>query len=165
MDSGSYCNIFPNAVADAINAQFDTQAGSMGGEALGQGLYSVLYEATPPLFNITIGNQTFTQPQDLILDAGVGTCISGIATVGTGAAIEMFFLRHPFFKNVVGVFDFGKDEMRFAQRAQGKSSATEPDEAAATSLAGTSASGGVKTNSGMIGVILASLLTALVISI
>ena len=73
--------------------------------------------AIPPTFGVAIGGQTFYHNrQDVILPYGNNVCLSTIGAVVPTAAIWLAFLGDAFLKNIVAVFDFGKNEMRFAAR-------------------------------------------------
>ena len=58
-------------------------------------------------------------PRDLIVQNADGSCGSSVADadqIGALASISFPILGTPFLRSVVAVFDFGKDEMRFAER-------------------------------------------------
>jgi hypothetical protein len=119
VDSGNAFNILPLEMADAINKAFTPPAVTDTSAQIGsgQGIYVVDCNAIPPTFGVTIGGQTFYHNGlDLILPYGNSTCISTIGAVVPTAGISLAFLGDAFLKNVVAVFDFGKNEMRFAAR-------------------------------------------------
>ena len=106
VDSGTTLNNFPTSVAESINKAFSPAATYSEEE----GVYTVSCTATVPTLAITIGGTAFAiNPLDLILDAGDGTCISGI-TQGDAP----YILGDTFQKNVVTVFDVGSVELSFA---------------------------------------------------
>lgn len=109
VDSGTTLIYLPTGIADAINALFDPPAIYSDDE----GAYVVDCNAKAPEFGIRIGAETFfINPEDLFLDNGDGTCISGVDDAGDSLSI----LGDVFLKNVLAVFDVGASEMRFAAR-------------------------------------------------
>jgi hypothetical protein len=72
---------------------------------------------------VVIDGKTFWHDQrDLIVWAKDGVCTSGVGATKTALGIDVHFLGDAFLKNVVSIFDFGKNEMRFAARVdEGKS--------------------------------------------
>jgi hypothetical protein len=114
VDSGSPSSFFPHTLAASLNAAFNPPATPIPSNP---SVYSVACDATPPTFGLTIGNQTFYHaPEDLIINTGGDTCISGLGNADAAPfeGVVLYFLGDVFLKNVVAVFDFGKDEMRFA---------------------------------------------------
>lgn len=100
-------------MANAVNKEFqppaifDPQTGTC----------AVDCKATPPTFGVQIGGQAFYHNgADLVLTNGDGTCISSLVAVEPVDGVVLHFLGDPFLKNVVAVFDFGENEMRFAAR-------------------------------------------------
>ena len=139
VDSGNWQNILPEAAANKINAAFDPPAvphlsASLGNETY----YKVDCDATPPAgFGIQIAGKTFQiDPADMIWRDDSGTCYSSISPGIPEQRISLMFLGDAFLKNVVAVFDYGKDEMRFAQRISNASYTGQ----AVTGAASTSAS-------------------------
>ena len=59
---------------------------------------------------------------DLIYRDWSGKCFSTVAPTVPLNGIELFFLGDFFLRNVVAVFDFGANEMRFAARTNDSSS-------------------------------------------
>ena len=109
IDSGTTLIFLPTEIADSVNALFDPPAVYSDDE----GAYVVDCSAKTPEFGVAIGSQTFfINGQDLILDNGDGTCISGVDDAGDSLSI----LGDVFLKNVLAVFDVGAGEMRFAAR-------------------------------------------------
>jgi hypothetical protein len=115
VDSGNYLTYLPSAVVDPINALFDPSA-----------TYNPEYEAyivdcaaKSPEFGLKIGNQTFFHNgSDLIFQTSAGVCMSSLVSsesVSIGD-VTLNILGVSFLKNVVAVFDFGRNEMRFAKR-------------------------------------------------
>ncbi|KAF7548856.1 hypothetical protein G7Z17_g6797 [Cylindrodendrum hubeiense] len=117
VDSGNQMNMVPQEVADEINAQFDPPA-VYNEEA---GIYVVDCNAKSPALGIEIDGHTFWhQSADMIIqDASTGFCYSSLNSPAVGSGVTLQFLGDAFLKNVVSVFDFGKDEMRFAARTGG----------------------------------------------
>lgn len=114
VDSGQPLNLVPAELALAINAQFDPPAVLNDG---GTGIFSVQCNATAPTLGFVIGNRTFYHDgRDLIVPLGGDQCQSGVAATIPEEGIALNFLGDVFLKNVVAVFDFGTDEMRFAAR-------------------------------------------------
>ncbi|CAF9936234.1 MAG: hypothetical protein ALECFALPRED_006738 [Alectoria fallacina] len=109
VDSGTTLIYLPTGIADAVNALFDPPAIYSDDE----GAYVVDCDAKAPEFGVRIGEETFfINAEDLFLDNGDGTCISGVDDAGDSLSI----LGDVFLKNVLAVFDVGASEMRFAAR-------------------------------------------------
>ena len=109
VDSGTTLIYLPTGIADAVNALFDPPAIYSDDE----GAYVVDCNAKAPEFGVRIGKETFfINAEDLFLDNGDGTCISGVDDAGDSLSI----LGDVFLKNVLAVFDVGASEMRFAAR-------------------------------------------------
>ena len=109
VDSGTSLLYVASEIAYVANelfsppAQYDEQSGA----------YFVECDSITPTFGVNINGQTFfVNSQDLIVDAGDGSCISGIQDAGEGPGI----LGDVFLKNVLAVFDVGASQMRFAAR-------------------------------------------------
>ncbi|KAJ6086077.1 hypothetical protein N7486_010358 [Penicillium sp. IBT 16267x] len=79
----------------------------------------------PPEFGLSLGDQTFYHDgSDLIYQTSEGGCVSSLASsseVSLGD-ITLNIIGVPFLKNVVAVFDFGENEMRFAKKLSSKES-------------------------------------------
>ncbi|OQE25328.1 hypothetical protein PENSTE_c006G03810 [Penicillium steckii] len=118
LDSGNYIQYLPSAIANPINDLFDPPAKYVEGY---EG-FVVDCSAKTPKFGLTLGNQTFFHNgRDLIYQTDDGTCISNIApseSVPLLKQLDINILGVPFLKNVVAVFDFGENEMRFAKRLE-----------------------------------------------
>jgi hypothetical protein len=143
VDSGNPFNILPLEMADAVNKAFTPPAvtATAANIGSGQGLYIVQCDAVPPTFGVTIGGQTFHHNgRDLILPYGNNTCISTIGAVVPTAGISLAFLGDAFLKNVVAVFDFGKNEMRFAARNDSGTAISNNSSATATAPASSGSS-------------------------
>ncbi|CAJ0542541.1 Ff.00g001300.m01.CDS01 [Fusarium sp. VM40] len=119
VDSGNPNNVFPVELAEKINAAFDPPA--VYNKAMD--LFVVDCDAKAPALGVVIGGKTFWHDQrDLIVWAKDGVCASSVGATKTALGIDVHFLGDTFLKNVVSVFDFGKNEMRFAARVdEGKS--------------------------------------------
>ena len=109
VDSGTSLLYVASEIAYIANelfspsAQFDEESG----------IYFVACNAVTPTFGVNINGQTFfINSQDLVIDAGDGSCVSGIQDAGEGPGI----LGDVFLKNVLAVFDIGASQMRFAAR-------------------------------------------------
>ncbi|PYI23430.1 acid protease [Aspergillus violaceofuscus CBS 115571] len=114
-DTGNDFSFLPMAVVDSVNALFDPPA--VYSEALGY--YLVDCDAQAPVFGVAIGGQTFYhEGRDLIYRTEEGYCVSSLAASEDVAyeGIVLNILGVPFLKNVVSAYDFGKNELRFAQR-------------------------------------------------
>ncbi|MCJ1351348.1 MAG: hypothetical protein MMC33_001332 [Icmadophila ericetorum] len=108
VDSGTTLVYLPNALANAINAEFDPPAKWSND----QGAFVVDCNAKAPNFGVVIGNETLqVNPKDMILKSGK-ICITGVSRGNPGP----YILGDVFLKSVVAVFDIGASEMRFAAR-------------------------------------------------
>ncbi|KAH6900049.1 aspartic peptidase domain-containing protein [Thelonectria olida] len=116
VDTGNPLNELPTEVAAEINTAFDPPA--QFSEDLG--VYVVDCNATAPQVGVTIDKHTFWhEAVDLIReDASTGLCYSAITPAAEDLGISLSFLGDAFLRNVVSVFDMGKDEMRFAARTE-----------------------------------------------
>ncbi|KAL4804980.1 aspartic peptidase domain-containing protein [Aspergillus unguis] len=136
VDSGAPLTYVPRKVADAWNALFDTPG---QWSSVQQGYFVNCDDEVPP-FSVQLGGKTFTlDSRDLVLHtgeeyAGVEICISGVTRgqemqVGeeTDDTVELYILGAGFLKSVVAVFDFGKSEMRFAERGEEDSDSDSDD--------------------------------------
>ena len=118
VDSGNPLNLFPEEIAISINAAFDPPA-VYDKES---GAFTVECDARAPAFSVVIGGKTFWHDsRDMIIPVGDGTCISGVSATEEALGVTLHFLGDTFLKNVVSVFNFGRDEMRFAARIDGGS--------------------------------------------
>ena len=111
VDSGTTLNYIPSESAAEFNTFFDPPA-TLDADF---GIYFVDCNAVAPSFSVLISGETFlTNPYDLILPNGDGTCISGIQDGGEGP----FILGDVFLKNVLAVFDLtpGDYQMHFSPR-------------------------------------------------
>lgn len=116
-DTGNNINILPSAVVDPINAMFDPKP--FYNET--NGVSFVPCDAKAPAVGVEIGGQTFYHNgQDLVYQVDDGICatvfMSSEFVAKNGIELDLHILGSPFLKNVVSVHDFGKNEMRFAQR-------------------------------------------------
>ncbi|KAF6807446.1 aspartic-type endopeptidase [Colletotrichum sojae] len=117
-DTGNAFDVYPAAVAAAINAAFDPPGMLVASDLDQYFLYDVECDAKPPLHSVFIGNASFPhEPADLTFRNGTeGGCVSSIAGWNAQGGPEAYFLVSAFFKNVVAVYDFGRKEMWFASR-------------------------------------------------
>lgn len=115
LDSGNYIQYLPSAIVEPINALFDPPA-KYHPDYEG---YVVDCSAKAPQFGLTLGDQTFFHNgEDLIYQTSEGVCITNLFP-SEGVTIDGLTLNIigvPFLKNVIAVFDFGKNEMRFAKK-------------------------------------------------
>ncbi|PYI03974.1 putative aspartic-type endopeptidase [Aspergillus sclerotiicarbonarius CBS 121057] len=118
LDTGNQFSYLPTAIVEPVNALFSPPA--VYSEDLE--VFVVDCDAQAPSFGVVIGNQTFYHSgEDLIYDTGDGYCASTLASSETVAldGIVLNILGMSFLKNVVAVFDFGANEMRFAKKLGG----------------------------------------------
>lgn len=121
VDSGNFFNELPREIADQVNADFTPPASY----DFATGSYPVSCDAVPPSFSIVISGTAFSQhPNDMIFQLPNGTCVSTIKRSAMGEGIALNFLGASWLQNIVAVFDFGKDEMRFARRADSSARCT-----------------------------------------
>jgi hypothetical protein len=133
VDSGNFVNYLAPRTAEAVAKDFSPP----GVWNATSGLYQVPCDAKPPRFGITLGGKTFwLRDEDMVLPGydGTGTgegCIITVAPM-TGFQLEGVgsggILGDPFLKNVVSVYDMGKNEMRFAARKKTKKPTAKKDE-------------------------------------
>lgn len=116
VDTGNHMNLFPTEIAEAINSLFDPP-GKFDKESH---VYFVDCNATTPELGVILDGQTFwhQKPEDLIFHDTSGLCYSSVAPTGEDDGLALNFLGDAFLRNVVSVFDFGKEEMRFAARTE-----------------------------------------------
>ncbi|KAE9373408.1 acid protease [Stipitochalara longipes BDJ] len=118
LDNGNQYTWLPTPIAEQINAYFSPPA-TPPVPGSGDPRWKVQCNATAPVFGVEIDNQIFWHdPRDMLFNGGDGTCTSAVGRAedislnGVSAA----FLGLQFFKNVLGVFDFGDNEIRLAAR-------------------------------------------------
>ena len=121
-DSGNPLSYLPSQIAEALNKAF-----SPPGEYSSKlQAYVVSCNAkAPDSFSLTLDGQVFTHDvADLIYQTGEGdeaVCISAIGNsdeIRILQGLQLNVIGVPFLKSVVSVFDFGKNEMRFARLAE-----------------------------------------------
>ncbi|KAK2608322.1 hypothetical protein N8I77_006940 [Diaporthe amygdali] len=113
VDTGNHLNLLPTALAEAVNNAF-SPPGAFDAESR---LYNVDCNATTPEFGVVLDGQTFWHlSEDLIYRRVDGSCFSSVAPTAEGDGVGLNFLGDAFLRNVVSVFDFGREEMRFASR-------------------------------------------------
>ncbi len=108
--------MLPSEVVDQVYAQFTKQP------VLDpvSGTYVVDCDTHPPTMGITIGGSTFfLLSDDMIYHNGDGSCQSSLLPGTPEDGVVFFTLAGPFLSNVVSVYDFGNNEMRFAARTDG----------------------------------------------
>ncbi|KAJ5368259.1 uncharacterized protein N7496_008019 [Penicillium cataractarum] len=114
IDSGNYISFLPSAIVDSVNSLFSPPATYDAAS----GMYIVDCSAKAPQFGLIINNATFWHNgEDLIYQTSEGVCVSSLASsesVSIGG-LTLNIIGVPFLKNVVAVFDFGNNEMRFAK--------------------------------------------------
>ncbi|KAI0407928.1 acid protease [Xylaria palmicola] len=114
VDCGNFFNQLPQEIADQANAAFTPPAAYDAAKDS----YVVDCDAVPPSFGLKIGGTTFSQrPDDMIFQLPDGTCVSTIKRAAGAEGISLNFIGAAWLQSVVAVFDFGKNEMRFAPRA------------------------------------------------
>ena len=113
-DSGNYVTYLPSSIVDRVNALFSPPA--VYNEELKVSVVDC--SAKPPQFGLKMGNQTFFHNgSDLLFRLPDGFCVSSLVA-SEEVSIEgltVNILGVSFLKNVLTVFDFGRDEMRFAK--------------------------------------------------
>lgn len=125
VDTANWLFVLPKEIADKVNNAFDPPGKFSPIPFQGQSYYSVPCDAKPPSnFGVQIAGKMFNiDSRDMIWKGPDGkTCYSSVSPIPPDSPIQLAFLGDQFLKNVVAVFDYGKDEMRFAQRANEKSS-------------------------------------------
>jgi hypothetical protein len=128
VDCGSFFNYLPAALALAVNNAFSPPA-ARNADFEANGLYDVACNSTAPRFGLEFSNNVtvFMDPLDMIVQNADGSCESTVADadqIGASSGIVLPFLGTPFLRSVLAVFDFGEDEMRFAERGDANASAT-----------------------------------------
>lgn len=124
VDTGNHMNLFPSDVAEAINNGFNPP----GVFDERSHVYLVDCNATTPKVGVILDGHTFwhEQPEDLIYLDASGICYSSIAPTAEDSGLTLNFLGDAFLRNVVSVFDFGKNEMRFASTSFNQTSPDVP---------------------------------------
>ena len=114
VDTGNHMNLFPNRISKSINEHFDPP-GILDKDL---NVYIVDCNATTPEVGVTLDGQTFwhKSPDDLIYHDVSGFCYSSVAPTGENGDLALNFIGDAFLRNVVSVYDMGKEEMRFAAR-------------------------------------------------
>ncbi|OQO04667.1 hypothetical protein B0A48_09589 [Cryoendolithus antarcticus] len=116
VDTGNPLNILPSELADAVNSAFSPPASTTQFDSLGAPAVSC--NATAPEFALTIATHKFSiDSRDMIRRHASGACYSTVAPAPAPTdGLSLNFLGDAFMKNVVVVFDMGRNEMRFAER-------------------------------------------------
>ncbi|CAO2652329.1 Nn.00g006120.m01.CDS01 [Neocucurbitaria sp. VM-36] len=117
VDTGNHMNLLPTVIAEAINNAFNPP----GVFDESSSVYVVDCNCTTPELGIILDGHTFwhQRPEDLIYRDISGVCYSSVGRIAEGSGVTVGFLGDAFLRNVVSVFDFGKEEMRFAARSDG----------------------------------------------
>lgn len=112
VDTGNNQNLFPLSIAKAIVAGFQPPP-TLDEET---NFFIVDCNATAPEVGVVLDGHTFwlKSPDDLIFQQDDGTCYSSISGTGEEGDVSLNFLGGAFLRNVISVFDIGKEEMRFA---------------------------------------------------
>ncbi|KAE9366755.1 acid protease [Stipitochalara longipes BDJ] len=140
VDTGNWFNYVDPETASAINDLFEPP-GQWNMET-SPVTYTIDCNARAPNLGFIIGGQTFFHNgMDLVYSTGDGTCVSAVVS---NEGVELYGLTghiigDAFLKNVVAVFDFGNNEMRFAERTEGSntSSTSPPSPSSSVSAAST----------------------------
>ncbi|KAL2831444.1 aspartic peptidase domain-containing protein [Aspergillus cavernicola] len=115
LDTGNPLSYIPGRIADPFNKLFNPPAVYNKDLAA----YIVDCNAKPPSLGLEIGGTIFEHnPSDLIYQTGEDLCISAIGNsdeIKIGGTLQLNIIGVPFLKSVVSVFDFGRNEMRFAR--------------------------------------------------
>lgn len=119
VDCGNFFNYLPASLALSINSAFTPPATKSADFEL-NGEYEVSCNAQPPSFGLDFSNNItiYMDARDMIIQNADGTCRSAVGDSDQLGSIGISFsiLGTPFLRSVVSVWDFGKDEMRFAER-------------------------------------------------
>lgn len=109
VDTGNHLNLIPTAVAEAVNNAFHPP----GVFDADSHAYIVDCNARTPDFGIILDGQTFWDriQEQLIYRHLSRFCYSSIAPTAEDDVIGLSFLGDAFLRNVVSVFDFGREEM------------------------------------------------------
>jgi hypothetical protein len=124
VDTANHMNLFPRAQAEAINNAF-VPPGVFDKESH---VYVVHCNATTPRLAVVLDGRTFWHQSrdDLIYRDESGSCYSSIAPTADSDDLTLNFLGDAFLRNVVSVYDFGKEQMRFAARTSNNSEPSLP---------------------------------------
>lgn len=119
IDTGNFYSIVPAELGESVAAQFDPPGVFYPDGSLGP-LYAVECDAIPPSnVSIEIGGTSFPiDSQDMIYRDFDGSCYSAFAPALPSEGVVFFFLSSHFLRNVVAVFDFANNEIRFAGRVR-----------------------------------------------
>lgn len=118
IDSGLSTNVLPPSLVDVFYSAFITAPQLV--DIQGSSMLASACDVEVPSFGIQIGSQVFNMTAQTILDASMNTTVNGTVFCGLGIqpGVETAgVLGDPFLSNVVAVFDIGRSEMHFAQRA------------------------------------------------
>ncbi|OJJ50737.1 hypothetical protein ASPZODRAFT_54773 [Penicilliopsis zonata CBS 506.65] len=131
VDSGNYVSFLPAAIVDPINKMFSPPATYDASLSA----WVVDCAATAPTFGLQIGNQTFFHNgSDLIYQLG-DICITSLTSSESVAyeGVVLNIIGVPLLKNVVAVFDFGNNEMRFSRLLDNETAAANTSTSQVTS--------------------------------
>ncbi|EPE34443.1 Acid protease [Glarea lozoyensis ATCC 20868] len=130
VDCGNFFNLVPKDVALSINNAFQPPA-TPNIDFLETGSSTVSCNATAPSFGMSFSNNVtiYIDPRDMLVENADGTCTSAFVdadVLGESTGIVLHILGTPFLRSVVSIWDFGKDEMRFAERIETSGGADPP---------------------------------------
>jgi hypothetical protein len=139
VDTGNFFNYVDPETANAINGLFEPP-GQWNMET-SPITYTIDCNARAPNLGYIIGGQNFFHSgSDLVYTIGDGTCVLAVVS---NEGVELYGLTgniigDAFLKNVVAVFDFGNNEMRFAERTEGGNTSSTSPPSPTTSTSGAS---------------------------
>ncbi|CAI7597641.1 unnamed protein product [Penicillium bialowiezense] len=114
VDSGNYITYLPSIVVDRVNGMFSPPA--VYNETLQAAVVDCA--AVAPQFGLKIGNETFFHNgSDLLFQVSDELCVTSLVASEEISldGLSVNILGVSFLKNVLTVFDFGRNEMRFAK--------------------------------------------------
>lgn len=114
VDSGNYITYLPSIVVDRVNGMFSPPA------VYNETLQAAVVDCTAvaPQFGLKIGNETFFHNgSDLLFQVSDELCVTSLVASEEISldGLSVNILGVSFLKNVLTVFDFGRNEMRFAK--------------------------------------------------
>jgi hypothetical protein len=117
VDSGQPLNLLPPEVLNEIHLLFDPPVYYDADSDV----YIASCDSKPARVGFQLGGRVFWhRPEDLVMPVGDGSCMSALyPTSSSSIGVSFNFLGDAFLRNVIAIFDFGNDEMRFASRSDG----------------------------------------------